>query len=88
MGKSFVKLGHNKSLKYRPFHCVGRDIVGLSNSEKITQKAGIQEIELWALDEPFGKVGVVWREQVNDKTRLKDRDPVPGRCMRDPAIGR
>ena len=88
MGKSLVKLGQDKSLKYRPFHCVGRDIVRLSNSEKITQKAGIQEIELRALDEPFGEIGVVWREQMDDKTRLQDRDPVPCRGMRDPAIGR
>jgi hypothetical protein len=59
----------------------------LPDAEQIAQQARIQEVEFRALDQTFGKVGKMRWQQMNDKTRLEDRNPLSRRGMGDPTVG-
>jgi hypothetical protein len=62
-------------------------IVRLTDTEEIAQQTGIEKIEFRAFDNPFGEIIKVRRQQMNNKSSLKNRNPLSGRGMGDATIG-
>ena len=58
-----------------------------ADTEEIAQETCIEKIEFRTLDDSFGEIVKVRRQQMNDKSGLKNRNPVPCRGMGYAAIG-
>ena len=55
--------------------------LGRANPQQIAQEAGVQEVQLGALDQPLAEISVVRPQERHDETRLEDRKPSPGGGM-------
>jgi len=87
VGKSLVKLGEDKSLKDGPFQGMGKDVLRIPNPQKEAQEAGIEKIDLGALDNSFREIRKMGGEEMDDKPGLEDRDPLPGGRVGNGGIG-
>ena len=80
------QLGHHETLEDGPAGCMVVQVLGRSDSEQVAEEAGVEEVELGALDQALAEVSVVRPQQMNDKTRLQDRDPSTGGGVGDAAV--
>jgi len=85
--KSLVEFGKDKGFKDGPFHGMDKNILGFPDPEQITEETGIQKIQLGTFYKSLGKIGMVGRKEMDDKTGRQYRDPFPSSGMRDAAIG-
>ena len=54
--------------------------------QQVAQEAGVQEVQLGALDQPFAEVAVMGSQEGDQKARLEDRKPSPGGGVGDAGI--
>jgi len=55
-------------------------------AQEISGQADVVEIDFWGSNETLPNIGVIGLEEKDDKARLKQRQPFPGRRMRDARV--
>ena len=62
------------------------EVFGRVDPQQVAQEAGVQKVQLGALDQPFAEVSMMRPQEGDQKARLEDREPSPGRGVGDAGI--
>ena len=84
--KGFEEFGNNICFEDSPPHGVIGQVGRLADTEQVAQQTRVEKIKLGTFDDSFGKIVKVRRQEMNDKSGLKNRNPVSCRGMRNAAI--
>ena len=78
----FCRLRHNIILKKSTPERMREELIGIANSEEMTDQTGVIEIEFRALYNPLVEVAMMGTEQEDNKTGFQRGDPSSGRINR------
>ena len=85
--KELAKLRDHEVLEDRSAQRMTCEVRALADAKQVPQQARVHDVQLGALDQPLGKVLVMWAQEVDDVAGAQDRKPLLGGDMADTGVG-